>query len=65
MPLIEHGGELVQTQGTSFDVLWGHYQEDVELRRRYGVSAVQAFVWEMELEQEGRKMGKKKKGKGC
>lgn len=63
MPLIEHEGDLIQTQGTSFDVLWGHYQEDVALCRRFGITRVQAFAWEFALEQENT-MAKKKKGKG-
>lgn len=64
MPLIEHEGDLIQTQGTPFDVLWGHYQEDVALCRRFGITGVQAFAWELALEQENTKMAKKKKGKG-
>lgn len=46
-------------------MLWGHYQEDVALCRQFGITRVQAFIWELDMERDSKMAKKKtKKGKG-
>lgn len=49
---------------TPFVDLWDHYQEDLALCRRFGITRIQGFAWEVEMEQEALMGKKKKKGKG-